>query len=77
MEPTQDITLTGDWQQITTGVENALIQTIDGKFAVCYSETAPVEPQAYHVFSELTITTPTKAWVKTFTPGIKLTITYM
>ncbi|HHE5967910.1 MAG: hypothetical protein E6997_17640 [Citrobacter sp.] len=77
MASTQSIALTNNWQQITTGVENALIQTISGKFALCVSDSHPVEPQAFHVLSELNITPPTKAWVKTFTPGTKLVITYM
>lgn len=74
---TTSITLTGEWQQITTGAETKLIQSLSGKFALCESASHPDEGQAWHIFTEVIITPPSVVWVKSFTLGNKLVVTNM
>lgn len=74
---TERIELTNEWQQITTGTETKLIQSLSGRFALCESASPPNEGQAWHVFTEVIITPPSVVWAKSFTLGNKLIVTNM
>ena len=63
---TEKVTLTAEWQQITTGNETVFIQSRSGNFALCDSQTEPVESTPFIVVSEANICPPACIWVKTF-----------
>ncbi|MGK0747790.1 hypothetical protein ACSFCX_25895, partial [Yokenella regensburgei] len=61
---TENVLLSGQWQQITTGTETKLLQCLSGKFALCESVDEPPAEQPWHIFSEVVITPPSIVWVK-------------
>ncbi|WP_096978822.1 hypothetical protein [Escherichia coli] len=64
MSGTTRLTLTDNWQQVTNGKETKLLQCKGFSFAVCSSSTAPGKDQAYHLYSDVLVTPPTVAWVR-------------
>lgn len=62
--PTEKITLTEEWQQITTGNETVFIQSRSGDFALCDSQSTPDDSTPFIVATEARILPPASIWVK-------------
>ncbi|HCM1914670.1 TPA: hypothetical protein N3A33_000507 [Salmonella enterica subsp. salamae serovar 28:r:e,n,z15] len=62
---TRKIMLTRDWQQVTDGTQTVVIQVFD-VFQICDSQDKPGEDAPALRFSgtTITITPPTKAWIR-------------
>ncbi|HCM1954399.1 TPA: hypothetical protein N3A08_003489 [Salmonella enterica subsp. salamae serovar 9,46:z4,z24:z39:z42] len=63
---TRKIMLTRDWQQVTDGTQTVVVQVFD-VFQICDSPEKPSEDSPALRFSgkTLTITPPTRAWMRT------------
>lgn len=62
---TTSITATADWQQITDGTVDKVIQSIGGEIRLCDSPTKPDGKMASHrVNGWATISAPTVAWIR-------------
>ncbi|WP_247146578.1 hypothetical protein [Escherichia coli] len=55
---TEKITLTEEWQQITTGNETVFIQSRSGDFALCDSQSTPDDSTPFIVATEARILPP-------------------
>lgn len=71
---TRAITLTKDWQQITTGIETAFVQCAKNRIALCESSTEPANDIPFISVSEAQINPPATIWAKSFVPGSELVI---
>lgn len=71
---TTKISLTAEWQQITTGAESAFIQSRSGNIALCDSQTTPDDATPFVVVTEARICPPARIWAKTFTSSSDLVV---
>lgn len=62
---TREIVLSEDWQQITDGTTQTLLQVIGGELRLCAQTNKPDMDAVAHVVSGfISITPPTIAWVR-------------
>ncbi len=71
---TKKITLTDEWQQITTGSESVFIQSRYGKVAICESQTRPADDYPSINIMEANICPPSVIWARACIPGTVLVI---
>ncbi|MBP8542002.1 MULTISPECIES: hypothetical protein [unclassified Citrobacter] len=67
---TTTITVSDDWQQVTTGTETKLLQICSGVILVADSLTKPdVNSPGYVIRGFVQITPPTIAWIRNSNSG--------
>ncbi|EMI3726038.1 hypothetical protein V6Z26_000073 [Escherichia coli] len=71
---TKKVTLTAEWQQITSGKETVFIQSRSGNIAICDNQSKPGDDYPFVVITEAAINPPAVIWAKTFCPGTSLVV---
>lgn len=71
---TRAITLTNEWQQVTTGSETVTIQCLKSRVALCESKTPPAADTPFISVYEAVINPKSAIWAKTFVQGSELVI---